>query len=204
MVTLPSVSTIADGTAVKTPGEKIFPYVSQNLDDIITVEDDELIVAFLDMVENHKMIVENSGLLTVAALKHLNVKGKRVVSILSGGQHGCDHHVLRGAERTDFPRPDLYRLRTAAGQAGRAVPRLRHCGSPAGQCDQVRAQPVRILQPQRGRGAADHHGGFRHRTQEPDHPRPERRGIRCEVGAGHAVKSRDRMAEKLERTGMIC
>ena len=85
VVTLPSVSTIADGTAVKTPGEKIFPYVSQNLDDIITVEDDELIVAFLDMVENHKMIVENSGLLTVAALKHLNVKGKRVVSILSGG-----------------------------------------------------------------------------------------------------------------------
>ena len=55
------------------------------MDDIITVEDDELIVAFLDMVENHKMIVENSGLLTVAALKHLNVKDKKVVSILSGG-----------------------------------------------------------------------------------------------------------------------
>ena len=85
VVTLPGVSTIADGTAVKTPGEKIFPYVSKNLDDIITVEDDELIVAFLDMVENHKMVVENSGLLTVAALRHLNVKGKRVVSILSGG-----------------------------------------------------------------------------------------------------------------------
>ncbi len=49
------------------------------------MEDDELIVAFLDMVENHKMIVENSGLLTVAALKKLNVKNKRVVSILSGG-----------------------------------------------------------------------------------------------------------------------
>ncbi|MCD8364946.1 MAG: threonine ammonia-lyase [Clostridiales bacterium] len=85
VITLPSVSTIADGTAVKTPGEKIFPYVSQNLDDIITVEDDDLVVAFLDMVENHKMIVENSGLLTVAALKHLDVKGKRVVAILSGG-----------------------------------------------------------------------------------------------------------------------
>ena len=52
---------------------------------MITVEDDELIVSFLDMVENHKMIVENSGLLTVAALKHLNVKGKKVVSVLSGG-----------------------------------------------------------------------------------------------------------------------
>ncbi len=85
IVTLQNVSTIADGTAVKTPGEKIFPYLQENLDDIITVEDDELIVAFLDMVENHKMIVENSGLLTVAALKHLSVKGKKIVSVLSGG-----------------------------------------------------------------------------------------------------------------------
>ena len=82
---MPHVNTIADGTAVKTPGCKIFPYIQENLDDIITVEDDELIVAFLDMVENHKMIVENSGLLTVAALKHLDVKDKKVVSILSGG-----------------------------------------------------------------------------------------------------------------------
>ena len=85
VTTLPTVSTIADGTAVKTPGSKIFPYIQQNIDDIITVEDNELIVEFLDMVENHKMIVENSGLLTVAALKHLNVKDKKVVSILSGG-----------------------------------------------------------------------------------------------------------------------
>lgn len=85
VVTLPSASTIADGTAVKTPGSKIFPYVKKNIDDIITIEDEELIVAFLDVVENHKMIVENSGLLTVAALKHLDVKGKKVVSILSGG-----------------------------------------------------------------------------------------------------------------------
>lgn len=85
VVTLPSVSTIADGTAVKTPGENVFPYLQHNIDDIITVEDNELIVAFLDMVENHKMIVENSGLLTVAALKHLKCRGKRVVSVLSGG-----------------------------------------------------------------------------------------------------------------------
>ena len=85
VVTLPEVNTIADGTAVKTPGSNIFPYIKKNLDDIITVEDDELIVAFLDMVENHKMIVENSGLLTVAALKHLDVKDKKIVSILSGG-----------------------------------------------------------------------------------------------------------------------
>lgn len=85
VTTLPSVSTIADGTAVKTPGAKIFPYIQKNIDDIITVEDDELIVAFLDMVENHKMIAENSGLLSVAALKKLNVTGKKIVSIISGG-----------------------------------------------------------------------------------------------------------------------
>lgn len=85
VMTLDHVSTIADGTAVKTPGTKIFPYLCEHLDDILTVEDEELVVAFLDMVENHKMVVENSGLLTVAALKHLNVKDKRVVSILSGG-----------------------------------------------------------------------------------------------------------------------
>ena len=85
VTTLPTVSTIADGTAVKTPGTKIFPYLQKNLDDIITVPDEDLVVAFLDMVENHKMIVENSGLLTVAALKHLDVKRKKIVAILSGG-----------------------------------------------------------------------------------------------------------------------
>jgi threonine dehydratase len=85
VVTLPTVNTIADGTAVKTPGTKLFPYLQKNLDDVIAVDDEDLIVAFLDMVENHKMIVENSGLLTVAALKQLKVKGKKIVSILSGG-----------------------------------------------------------------------------------------------------------------------
>ena len=85
VVTLPSVDTIADGTAVKTPGENIFPYVQKTIDDIITIDDDELIVTFLDMVENHKMIVENSGLLSVAACSHLKEKGKNVAAILSGG-----------------------------------------------------------------------------------------------------------------------
>ena len=85
VVTLPKVNTIADGTAVKTPGSRVFPYLQAGLDDIITVEDDELVVAFLDMVENHKMVVENSGLLTVAALKHLDVEDKKIVSVLSGG-----------------------------------------------------------------------------------------------------------------------
>ena len=85
VVTLPEVNTIADGTAVKTPGTQIFPYLQKNLDEVITVPDSDLVVSFLDMVENHKMIVENSGLLTVAALKHISCRGKKVVSILSGG-----------------------------------------------------------------------------------------------------------------------
>lgn len=85
VVKLPATSTIADGTAVLEPGDLVYPYVRDNVDEIITVEDEELIVSFLDMVENHKMVVENSGLLTVAALKHLPPENKRVVSILSGG-----------------------------------------------------------------------------------------------------------------------
>lgn len=85
VVSLPAIDTIADGTAVKTPGTNIFPYIQKNIDSIIKVEDQELIVTFLDMMENHKMIVENSGLLTVAALKHLECKNKKVVSVLSGG-----------------------------------------------------------------------------------------------------------------------
>ena len=85
VVKLPSVNTIADGTAVMEPGATVFPYVQQYVDDLVTVSDDEIIVAFLDMVENHKMVVENSGLLTVAALKQLKPEGKKVVAILSGG-----------------------------------------------------------------------------------------------------------------------
>lgn len=84
-VTLPSANTIADGTAVKRIGEKIFPYCKENVDQMITVEDDELIGAFLDLVENHKMVVENSGLLTIAALKQLDLNHKKAVAILSGG-----------------------------------------------------------------------------------------------------------------------
>ncbi len=85
VVTLDKVETIADGVAVKTPGDKIFPYIQQNLDGIITIDDDELVDAFLDMMEKHKMIVENAGLLSIAALNHLDCKGKNVVSVLSGG-----------------------------------------------------------------------------------------------------------------------
>ena len=85
VTTLDGVNTIADATAVKTPGEKIFPYIQKNIDEIITVPDEDLIVSFLDMVENHKMVVENSGLLAVAAIKQLDVKDKKIVAVLSGG-----------------------------------------------------------------------------------------------------------------------
>ena len=84
-VELPSADTIADGTAVKKVGDKNLPYVQENVDDILLVDDDDLIGAFLDLVENHKMIVENSGLLTVAALKQMDLKGKKAVAVLSGG-----------------------------------------------------------------------------------------------------------------------
>ena len=85
VVELDSANTIADGTAVKAVGHQNLPYVRENVDEVLLVDDDELIGAFLDIVENHKMIVENSGLLSVAALKQLDCKGKKVVCILSGG-----------------------------------------------------------------------------------------------------------------------
>ncbi len=85
VTTVSKINTIADGTAVQTPGDKLFPYLQANVDHVLTVDDSELTLSFLDMAENHKMIVENSGLLTVAALKHLDFKGKKVVSVLSGG-----------------------------------------------------------------------------------------------------------------------
>ena len=104
VVTIPTANTIADGVAVKTPGDLVFPYVQKNVDHIITIPDAELVEAFLDVMEKHKMVVENSGLLTVAALKHLDLQGKNVVSVLSGGnmdvitmsslvQHGL---IIRG------------------------------------------------------------------------------------------------------------
>ena len=85
VVTLPTANTIADGTAVKTPGDKVLPLIQQNVDEVLTISDPELVGAFLDVMERHKMVVENSGLLTVAALKHLDCKDLNVVSILSGG-----------------------------------------------------------------------------------------------------------------------
>jgi len=85
VATLSKVETIADGVAVRTPGNVVFPYVQKYVDDIITIDDLKLVDVFLDMMENHKMVVENAGLLAVAALKCLDVQGKNVVALLSGG-----------------------------------------------------------------------------------------------------------------------
>ncbi|MGN0243833.1 MAG: threonine ammonia-lyase [Lachnospiraceae bacterium] len=139
VVTLPGVDTIADGTAVKTPGSNIFPYIQENIDDIITIEDSELIVAFLDTLENHKMLVENSGLLSVAALQHLDVKGKKVVSVLSGGnmdvitmasviQHGLiarDRIFTVSVQLPDKP-GELVRVSTVIAQAQGNIIKLEH------------------------------------------------------------------------------
>ncbi len=83
--TLGTVNTIADGVAVKKPGDIVFPYIQANVDQILSIDDEELIDAFLNIMETHKLIVENAGLLSVAALSHLGITGRNVVSILSGG-----------------------------------------------------------------------------------------------------------------------
>ena len=84
---LPSVHTIADGIAVKQPGENTFKLVSEYVDDIALVSDDEVAGAILALIEKQKMIAEGAGAAAVAAVMFdkFNLKGKRVVSIVSGG-----------------------------------------------------------------------------------------------------------------------
>ena len=139
VVTLDKVETIADGVAVKTPGDKIFPYIQQNIDDIITIDDDELVDAFLDMMEKHKMIVENAGLLPIAALNHLKCKGKNVVPVLSGGnmdvitvaslvQHGLINRGRVFTFSVQLPdRPgELLRVAQIVAQANGNIIKLEH------------------------------------------------------------------------------
>lgn len=85
VVELDELMTIADGTAVKKIGDLNFEYIKKYVDDIITVSDYELMESFLLLVEKHKIVAENSGILSIAGLKKLKEKGKKVVSILSGG-----------------------------------------------------------------------------------------------------------------------
>ena len=85
LVTLPEANTIADGTAVKRIGELNFEYIKKYVDEVVTVDDYELTEVFLLLVEKHKLIAENSGVLPLAALKKLTDRGKNVVPVVSGG-----------------------------------------------------------------------------------------------------------------------
>jgi threonine dehydratase len=85
VIELKEANTIADGTAVKKIGNLTYEYISKYVDEIITVSDYELMEAFLLLVEKHKIVAENSGILSVAGLKKLTERNKKVVSILSGG-----------------------------------------------------------------------------------------------------------------------
>ena len=85
VVELKEANTIADGTAVKKIGDLNFEYIKKYVDEIITVSDYELMEAFLLLVEKHKIIAENSGILSIAATKKLKEKDKKVVSVISGG-----------------------------------------------------------------------------------------------------------------------
>lgn len=84
---LDAVSTIADGIAVKEPGENTFNYVKEFVDEIVTVTEDEIATAILTLIEQHKMIAEGAGAVSVAAamFDKIPVKGKKVVCIVSGG-----------------------------------------------------------------------------------------------------------------------
>ena len=139
VVTMEHIETIADGVAVKTPGDQIFPYLQKNLDGILTIDDNELVDAFLDMMEKHKMIVENAGLLPIAALNHLDVKGKNVVTVLSGGnmdvitvaslvQHGLINRGRVFTFSVQLPdRPgELLRVASIVAQANGNIIKLEH------------------------------------------------------------------------------
>ncbi|MDR7869512.1 MAG: threonine ammonia-lyase [Tissierellaceae bacterium] len=82
---LDKVVTIADGCAVGKAGSKTYEIVKDYVDEIITITDEELMDAFLTLLENHKLIAENSGLLSLAATKKLDVKSKKIACIISGG-----------------------------------------------------------------------------------------------------------------------
>ncbi|MDD7294600.1 MAG: threonine ammonia-lyase [Oscillospiraceae bacterium] len=84
---LNSVSTIADGIAVKEPGEHTFQYVSQYVDEIVTVTDDEISAAILALIERQKLIAEGAGAASVAAamFNKVPIQGKKTVCLVSGG-----------------------------------------------------------------------------------------------------------------------
>lgn len=85
IMSLSSVNTIADGIAVKCPGELTYSLIKEYVDEIVTASDKEISEAFLILCEKHKLLAEASGVASLAALKKLNLSGKKVVSVISGG-----------------------------------------------------------------------------------------------------------------------
>ncbi len=85
IVQLDAVSTVAEGVAVRTPGEKTFEIVQDYVDEIISIKDSELLEIFTILIEKHKMIAETAGILPLAALRKLKVWGKKIVCVVSGG-----------------------------------------------------------------------------------------------------------------------
>ena len=84
-ITLEQVNTIADGIAVKSPGEKTFEIIDKYVDEIVTVTEGEIVDTFLLLSEKHKLLGEASGVVSLAALNKLNCKDKKICSIISGG-----------------------------------------------------------------------------------------------------------------------
>lgn len=85
LINLDSVNTIADGIAVKQPGDLTYEFIRNNVDGIVTVKDSEIVESFILLLEKHKLLAEASGVVSLAALKKLNVENKKIVSIISGG-----------------------------------------------------------------------------------------------------------------------
>lgn len=87
IIRLPSVSTIADGIAVKEPGVNTFEYCSKYVDEIVSITDEEVASAILALIEQHKLVAEGAGAIAVAAamLNKFPIKGKKTVCLVSGG-----------------------------------------------------------------------------------------------------------------------
>ena len=85
--TLQSVNTIADGIAVKTPGQTTFNLCEKYVDEIVTVTDDEISTAILTLIEKQKLVAEGAGAVSVAAalFNKVPIEGKKVVCLISGG-----------------------------------------------------------------------------------------------------------------------
>lgn len=85
ITTLASVDTVAEGTAVKTPGELTFAFIKKYVDEVITVSELDIMSALLSLIEKHKLIAEGAGVLSLAALQKLSCKNKKIAAIVSGG-----------------------------------------------------------------------------------------------------------------------